>query len=163
DRAAAFGFHRMMDNAGAVAGALAAFFLTRVAGLPLRVVLGLAIVPGLVAMATLLFRVDERHELPPASARAAAEPKAALPASHRPDLAVVGLFTLGASADSFLLLRMADLGLHEGWLPIVWLTLNATKSATNLPGGRLADRIGRARTLAIAWFVYAAVYAAFPL
>jgi MFS family permease len=163
DRAHAFGFHRMMDNGGAVLGALLAFLLVRVAELPVRVVIGLAIVPGILALATLVFGVKEP---PPggisgAPAGAAAGTTRTGPAL-RVYLGLVAVFTLGASADSFLLLRMADLGLHEGWLPIVWLTLNATKSLTNVPGGRLADRIGRPRTLTIAWLVYAAAYAAFP-
>jgi MFS family permease len=76
---------------------------------------------------------------------------------------VVGVFTLGASADSFLLLRIGDLGLASAWVPIVWLSLNAAKAATNVPGGRLADRIGRRRALVAAWIVYGAAYAAFPL
>src|SRR5262252_9753604 len=58
DRGHAFGYHRMMDNAGAVAGALLAFLLARVLELPLRVVIGLAIVPGLLALGTLVFGVS---------------------------------------------------------------------------------------------------------
>ncbi|MGH7328903.1 MAG: MFS transporter, partial [Polyangiaceae bacterium] len=45
----------------------------------------------------------------------------------------------------------------------VWLSLNASKSALNLPGGKLADRFGKKRMLAIAWLVYAAAYALFPM
>ena len=78
-------------------------------------------------------------------------------------IAIVGLFTLGASADSFLLLRISDLGLAVQWTPLVWLSLNASKSMTNLPGGRIADRFGRRRTLVLAWLIYAAAYAAFPM
>jgi MFS family permease len=155
----------MMDNAGAVAGALLAFALTRVLELPLRVVIGLAIVPGLLALGTLVLRVSE-PDAPPAPAAGAPEPgeeRVPFRPALRAYLGLVALFTLGASADSFLLLRIADLGLPGSWLPIVWLTLNASKSVTNVPGGRLADRIGRARTLTIAWLVYAAAYVAFPL
>jgi MFS family permease len=167
DRAHAFGFHRMMDNAGAVVGALLAFVLTRVFELSIRVVIGLAIVPGLLALGTLLTRVSEP---PKESASESVSVSASMPVSEsgpvsalRAYLVLVLVFTLGASADSFLLLRLADLGLHEAWLPIVWLTLNASKSLTNVPGGRVADRIGRPRTLTIAWLVYAAAYFAFPL
>jgi MFS family permease len=78
-------------------------------------------------------------------------------------LIVVAVFTLGASADSFLLLRMLDLGLPVAWTPLAWLTLNASKAATNMPGGRLSDRFGRKKTLALAWTVYAAAYTFFPM
>ena len=76
---------------------------------------------------------------------------------------MVAVFTLGASADSFLLLRLLNLGLPVAWAPVVWLTLNASKAATNIPGGKLSDRMGRRRTLVLAWVVYGVAYAAFPL
>jgi MFS family permease len=77
-------------------------------------------------------------------------------------LGAVAIFSLGASADSFLLLRLSKQGLGDAWLPIAWLTLNLAKSATNIPGGRISDRIGHQRTLLIAWSLYAAVYALLP-
>jgi MFS family permease len=77
-------------------------------------------------------------------------------------LLVLGLFTLGASADSFLLLRAVELGMSAAWAPLLWLALSGAKAASNMPGGWLADRIGRKRTLVGAWFFYAAFYAAAP-
>jgi MFS family permease len=169
ERAMAFGYQQMMDNAGAVLGPLVAFTLTRVFEMPIRTVFAWAIVPGLCALATLIFGVDESTATSTSTSTATATATATatststpLPRSLRMYLGIVGLFTLGASADSFLLLRINDLGLDAAWLPIVWLSLNLTKSLTNLPGGRLADRIGRARTLTFAWFVYAGAYVAFP-
>ncbi len=169
-RAAAFGYHRMMDNAGAVLGPLLAFVLTRAFHLELRTVFALALIPGLLALATLIFGAREQTPSPNPSPTPSPNPSPTptptptpLPRSLRLYLGLVGLFTLGASADSFLLLRINDLGLDASLLPIVWLTLNASKAATNLPGGRLADRIGRSRALAMAWMVYAAAYVAFPL
>jgi len=57
-RGAAFAFHRMMDNLGAVAGPILAFALAR-GGLSIRTIFALAIIPGLLAVATLFFGVDE--------------------------------------------------------------------------------------------------------
>jgi MFS family permease len=161
NRAAAFGFHRMMDNAGAVVGPILAFSLARFAGLDLRSIFALSIVPGLFALATLLFFVREPPEDVPAKKQET--PAAPLPASARRYLAVVALFSLGASADSFLMLRLADLGLSPAYLPIAWLTLNGAKALTNMPGGRLADRWGHRRTLVVAWVLYAVAYGALPL
>jgi MFS family permease len=161
-RGAAYGFHRMMDNLGAVVGPLLAFGLAS-GGLPMRAIFACAIVPGAVAMLTLVLGVRERAAPAAAKGPSASPPSPRLAAPVRAYLSVVALFTLGASADSFLILRLLDLGLKERWAPIVWLTLNASKAATNIPGGRLSDRFGRRRTLAIAWLVYAAAYAAFPL
>jgi MFS family permease len=47
--------------------------------------------------------------------------------------------------------------------PILWAWLHLVKSASNVPGGALSDRIGRQRTLIAGWTLYAAVYLAFGL
>lgn len=164
--ATAFAFHRMMDNAGSVVGPIIAFTLLRALELPIRVVIALAVVPGLVSCAVLLFGVKEAPRPEPAAAPAVAsgEPRAqeALPRSVHRYLLVVALFTLGASADSFLLLRAVELGMSAAWAPLLWLALSGAKAASNMPGGWLADRVGRKRTLVAAWLLYAAFYAAAP-
>jgi MFS family permease len=164
-RGAAYGFDRMMDNLGAVVGALLAFGLAAGLGWSPRSIFAFALVPGLCAMATLLLGVREDPRGAPRAGERGAPDDASrkLAPGVRGYLVVVAVFTIGASADSFLLLRMHDLGLPTAWAPIVWLTLNASKAATNLPGGRLSDRVGRRRTLVAAWIVYGAAYAAFPL
>jgi MFS family permease len=164
-RGAAFGFHRMMDNAGAVVGPLIAFALARFAHLEPRAIFACAIVPGLLALATLVLGVREPPETKAKTPEdpLARAPRPPLPRAARAYLAVVALFSLGASADSFLMLRLADLKLDPALLPIAWLSLNGAKAATNVPGGRLSDLWGHRRTLAVAWILYAAAYAALPL
>jgi MFS family permease len=162
-RGVAYGFHRMMDNLGAVVGPTLAFVLARYFELTPRAIFACALGPGLLAMGTLIFGVQEPPRAPaPAPAPAPASAPALAPAVRR-YLLIVALFTLGASADSFLLLRLLDLGLPVAFAPIVWLTLNASKAATNIPGGRLSDRLGRRPTQVLAWLVYGAAYALFPL
>jgi MFS family permease len=78
-------------------------------------------------------------------------------------LGVLALFTLGASADSFLLLRAVDVGVPAAWVPLVWLALSGVKAASNVPGGKIADRLGRRKTVAAGWAAYALVYATLPL
>ena len=53
-RGYAFGFHNMMDNLGAVCGPLLAFALVRL-GMPLRTVFAVTLVPGLFAVATIVW------------------------------------------------------------------------------------------------------------
>jgi MFS family permease len=156
--ATAYSFHRAMDNAGSVLGPILAFTLLRFAELPVRVVIMCAIVPGLVSLGTLLFGVRDPGrppEIEPAKTTAAAP----LPPAVKQYLVVLAVFTLGSSADSFLLLRAVDLGMSEEWTPILWLALSASKAASNVPGGRLADRFGRTRALVLAWILYAIFYA----
>lgn len=164
--ATSFAFHRMMDNAGSVLGPILAFVLMRALDLQVRTVILLALVPGLVSLGVLAFGVDEPRTVDaPAAKPEAPREEAAAPLSGavRRYLLVLTIFTLGASADSFLLLRATELGVPAAMIPIVWLALSGAKAASNVPGGRLADRIGRTRTLAFAWLLYAGFYAAAPL
>jgi MFS family permease len=85
-----------------------------------------------------------------------------LPGRLRGYLVLVALFTLGASADSFLILRLMDLGLSADLAPLAWISLNASKALLNIPGGKMSDRFGRKRTQVAGWLVYALVYALFP-
>lgn len=162
-RGLAFGFERMMDNIGAVIGPLIAFALARGAGWPLRHVLAASLVPGVLSVLVVLTVREEPRTAPEPAQVAAPARSPRLSRRVRAYLAVVALFTLGASADSFLLLRLVDLGMPAAWTPIAWLSLNLSKALLNLPGGWLSDRLGRKRTLAVAWVVYAAAYALFPL
>jgi MFS family permease len=176
--ATAFAFHRMMDNAGSVAGPIVAFTLLRAVELPLRWVIAFAVVPGIVSCVVLAVGVTEPEG---ASAGAGAEASASagasagatagatagamearLPPAVLRYLAVLAVFTLGASADSFLLLRAVELGMPLAWAPLLWLALSGAKASSNMPGGWIADRVGRKRTLVVAWFLYAAFYAAAP-
>lgn len=160
-RGAAFAFHRMMDNLGAVAGPIIAFALIR-AGLHIRTIFALAIVPGVLAIGTVAFGVDE-HARDVTSKAARKLQSAKLPSSARAYLVTLGVFTLGASADSFLLFHLMKLGLDPTYVPLAWLTLSASKAITNMPGGRISDRIGHKPTLVMAWLLYAGVYATLPL
>ena len=123
----------------------------------------------MLAVATLVFGVKE--PAPPltptpapvgVAAAAAAAPSERLPRRVRTYLVAVAVFSLGASADSFLLLRLSRLGLAVAFLPIAWLSLNAVRRTLNVPGGRIADRVGHKPTLLGGWVLYAAVYAMLP-
>lgn len=158
-RGVAFGVHRMMDNLGAVIGPLLAFGLLS-AGLSVRTVIGASIVPGALAVLVAAWAVRGVH-VARVSAREAAD--APLPEDARRLLLATGVFALGAAADSFLLLRLSQLGLPLRLVPIAWVTLQLGKALLNVPGGALADRWGPRRVLIGSWIVYAAAYGAFAL
>lgn len=161
NRAAAFGFERMMDNLGAVVGPILAFVMAR-EGVALRTIFASTLLPGIVAI-LIVVGVKEAASGRAADAKKTASPAVRVPETVRRYLLIVALFSLGASADSFLILRMLDLGMPVALSPIVWLSLNASKSAMNVIGGKLADRFGKQRLLVIGWAIYAAAYALFPL
>ena len=72
-----------------------------------------------------------------------------------------GFFTLANSTDAFLLLRAQDAGVATWQLPLFWSFLQAVKAATGVPGGALADRVGRVPAITLGWLVYAVAYVAF--
>ena len=166
----AFGFHRAMDTAGAVAGPLVTVFLLSVCGLGYRPIFLIAAVPAALGVLVLAAFVEERR-LPPdgtASPRGGEAGFAVLRAAKgifTPDytrfLLVYGLFSVGNSSDAFLLLKAAHGGLSPTRVVLAYVLYNAVYAVAATPAGALADRLGRARTLAAGLAVFAAVYLGF--
>ena len=159
-RARAFGLQRAMDNAGAVVGPLVAAALLRFFLDDERSVFLLAAIPGIAAVLLVAFGVREKPRVEAAAASHGERP-GRLPSRLRFLIAIFVLFTLASSTDAFLLLRAQDVGLELWQLPLLWAFFNGVKSATGVPGGALADRFGRTRTILAGWAVYAAAYLGF--
>ncbi len=155
-RAAAFGFHRAMDHAGAVLGPLLALFLLTQAGLELRTVFALALVPGVLSLFVLAWKVREPARALPAGPRA---PMFAPPAPGEWRLLLpIALYTLAAASDLFVVLRVQELLGFEGSLaalPLLWVALHMVKSASSWLLGRLGDSRGHARTMALGFLALA--------
>ena len=82
-----------------------------------------------------------------------------MPSSYWLVMAVLGLFSLANSSDTFLLLRASDLG-YSPWLVVLAYALfNVTYAGLSYPIGVLSDRLGRWRIIAVGWAIYAGVYA----
>jgi MFS family permease len=159
-RGRAYGFHRAMDNAGAVVGPLVATALLG-AHVSIRSVFLLAAIPGAVAMLSLVAGVREppRPPAPPHSDAVAAPPIPGL----RAYLFAVGLFALGNSTDAFLLLRAQALGVDVRLIPLLWMMHNAVKAGLSTWGGAISDRFGRRRVILAGWTLYALCYLGFGL
>ncbi len=167
-RAAAFGFHRALDNAGAVIGPLAAAAILWFRPDDLRTVFLASAVPGALAVTVIVLFVRERQitaavstdRASHATAPDAAGERETLRPELRAYLSVLGLFALANASDLFLLAKAHDVGIPTRALPLVWAGLSLLRALVTIPGGRLADRIGRARALRLGWIVYAAAYVA---
>lgn len=173
-----FGFHRAMDHAGAIIGPLLATAILYFAPENYRLVFALTIVPGAIAV-TLLFLVPERaHEqdrggdAPPSAApHVAAAAAAPLHPSQVPALSrsfysfmgVLFLFSLGNSADAFLLLRLSDALGGVAFVPLLWSGLHVVKASLSTWGGGVSDRFGRSSIIILGWGVYAVVYLGFAM
>lgn len=163
-RGTAFGIHRAADHAGAVVGPLLASALLLLWPGDLRRVFALALVPGLITLAVVLWKVREppRPAAQPGAERAPLLPAiTALGPVFPRYLGVVVLFALGNSSDAFLLLRARDLGVAVALIPLLWAALHVSKMAWSIIGGRLSDRVGPRAAIVAGWVVYALVYAGF--
>src|SRR5437764_3143027 len=162
-RGRAFGFNRTGDHTGGVVGPLIAFSLVRWMHLDLRTVFWWAVVPGVLAVLTVLFGVREVPRSEPARARGERDVDLTQPLGARfwAVMGVILLFTLGNSTDAFLLLRAQQLGVPVALAPILWARLHVVKSGSSIPGGALSDRVGRKPLLVAGWLLYAIVYFAF--
>jgi len=157
-RGAAFGLHRSLDHFGAVIGPLAAALLLWL-GLTLRQVFFLALVPAIAVIWIITRFVPEPDREPTETARQT-------PLRRWRDfgpgfwrlIAAVFIFTLGNSADAFLLLRLIDAGVSLIGVAVLWSTFSLVKMGANLVGGRLSDTMGRKRLILAGWVVYALVY-----
>ncbi len=186
NRGKAFSFHRAMDHAGAVVGllagtALVALLFPYVKGLagkrPIDVfkwIYVISAVPAVLAVVVAILFVREKAA---ASKGVTLSFRAGYDRRFWFFLVTLLVFALGNSSDGFLVVRAAQVlgydvtkeggaALASEWqfpwqVPLMLLVLSLAKMAFSLPGGIVADRIGRARTLAIGWAVYAAVYVAF--
>ncbi|MCA9242967.1 MAG: MFS transporter [Phycisphaerales bacterium] len=159
-RGIAFGFHRAADTTGAVAGPLVSLAIL---GLwphtPLATLFLIALAPGLVSVVIATLGVREIRQKVATPKRVTATGR--FPRSFWIVLIAFGIFSLGNSSDSFLLLRSSELGLSFTQVVCAYALYNAVYAVAALPLGALSDRIGRRPVVIAGWLCYAGVYAAF--
>jgi MFS family permease len=164
-RGRVFGFHRAMDHVGAIIGPLlASVFLLLDPG-RYRLLFALTIIPGAAAV-WMLARVNEQRppRAHPARPGVPVSPSwRGLPRDYYVLLGVLLVFTLGNSADAFLLLRLDDAGVAPPLIPLLWAALHVVKASMSVWGGAKSDRWGRRVVIGAGWLVYAAVYAGFAV
>jgi MFS family permease len=159
DRGKAFGLEGIGDNLGACLGPLIAIALVSGFGFPLRSIFFLAVVPGLLAAAMVLF-LREQSTL--VSAKATLDMNVSrFPAAYWRYLAVTAVFGIGNSSNSFLILRTKDLGASLTTTVLIYAFFNFVAAVTSYPAGYLSDRLGRKRILLGAFAVFLVVYLGF--
>lgn len=148
-----FGFHKMMDGAGALAGSLATFALLWSLGESeetFRTIFALSLIPGLISMAILIFLITDAPFTPAPAKRFRPD---ALPVPFYTLVFFQSLFSLFAMNYSFMILKAGDNGVALAMIPLAYALYNLTQAFFAIPIGRLADRFGKATLLS---FVYLA-------
>lgn len=168
-RGLAFGFHRTMDTAGAMLGLLIAagvVWLAQSNSLALsrstfQTIVLVSMVPAFLAVLSLAIgakdvAVKGQRSAPKFSLRSMGKPFSIF-------LVIVSIFTLGNSADAFLVLRAQNLGISVTGILMMLVVFSLVYSLVSTPAGSLSDRVGRRRLIICGWLVYALIYFGFGL
>ncbi len=169
NRGLAFGVHRAMDTAGALVGILIAALVVWLAQKntltlsrpTFQTIVLISLVPAVLSVLSLAIGAREvvkkgNNAAPHFSLKSMGKPFSVF-------LVIVSIFTLGNSADSFLVLRAQNLGMSVLGILIMLAMFNLIYSLISTPAGSLSDRIGRRRLIIGGWLVYAAIYFGFAL
>jgi MFS family permease len=150
-RGASFGLRQSLDTVGAFVGPLVAIALMAGTGDAFRVVFWVAGIPAAVAVALMLFGVEE----PPRQSDASQKPAVRLADLRRLGVAfwsvvaVSAILTLARFSEAFLVLRAQDVGLRVALVPLVMVVMNVVYALSAYPAGDLADRLGRRSMLGL--------------
>ncbi len=157
-RGAAFGLRQALDTVGAFLGPLLGVGLMLLWANDFRAVFWVSVVPGLLAVALLLFGIREpdkadtvrrRNPVTRANLRR-------LGRSYWWTVAVGAVFTLARFSEAFLVLRAQQSGVALALVPLVMVAMNLVYSASAYPFGKLSDRVSHSALLLTGLLVLAA-------
>ncbi|MDB5858431.1 MAG: major facilitator superfamily 1 [Ramlibacter sp.] len=157
-RGAAFGLRQALDTVGAFLGPLLAIGLMLLWANDIRAVFWVALIPGFLSVALLLFAV---REPPRAAAGRAGNPirrenLRRLGRAYWEVVAIGAVFTLARFSEAFLVLRAQQGGLALAWTPMVLIVMSAVYSLGAYPFGKLSDRASHRALLACGLLVLVA-------
>ena len=157
-RGAAFGLRQSLDTVGAFLGPLLAVALMLLWANDFRAVFWVAVIPGLLAVALLLFGLREPAR--PAGPRRGnpirRENLRRLDRRYWWVVAVGAVFTLARFSEAFLVLRAQQAGIALALVPLVMVAMNLVYALSAYPFGWLSDRMSHRRLLMLGLVVLVA-------
>jgi MFS family permease len=170
-RGDAFGFQRAGDTLGAFIGlavAIGVVYWSQQRSLELTqatftTIVWLSMIPAALAVVLLAVGLQERRRAPIATRAPVRLTLAAFDGRFRLALLAVAVFTLGNSADAFIVLLAQARGADVLTTLFMVLIFNGVYTIFAQPFGKLSDRIGRRRVILFGWSFYALVYLGFAL
>lgn len=151
-----FGFHKAMDNSGAIIGPLIAFLLLYFFPLNYINIFVLATIPAVFGVITIVVFIKDVKKVK-------LQNPEKLTFKHLPRkfyffLLIVFVFTLGNSADALLLVKTAETGIDKSYIPFVYMLFSTVSVILAIPMGKLSDKIGRDKLIILGFLIYALVY-----
>lgn len=150
-RGAAFGLRQALDTVGAFLGPLSAVGLMLLWSNDFRAVFWVAVVPGLLAVALLLFgvREPERRGGEKRANPIRRENLERLSGAYWWVVGVGAVFALARFSEAFLVLRAEQGGIAVALVPLVMVAMNVVYAASAYPFGKLSDQMSRKTLLAL--------------
>jgi len=156
DTGRSFGFHKAMDNSGAILGPLAAFLMLYFLPLNYSHIFLIATIPAVMGVLVIIFMIKEVH--PDKDRKVHKVSLKQLPGKFWFYLTIIFIFSLGNSTDALLLVKTADTGTSKAYVPFIYMIFNTVSVLLAIPIGKLSDRKGRGIMIILGYMVYAAVY-----
>jgi MFS family permease len=151
-----FGFHKAMDNSGAIIGPLTAFLLLYFFPLNYTNIFLIATIPAILGVVSIAIFIKEAK-----SDKKEKNNKFhlnLLPKKFYFFLFIVFVFTLGNSADALLLVKTAETGINKSYVPFVYMIFNTVSVFLAIPIGKISDKKGREILIILGFLVYSIVY-----
>lgn len=151
-----FGFHKAMDNSGAIVGPLLAFILLFCFPGRFDLVFLAATIPAILGVLTIVLYIREKGL--PRETKSEKILLGRLPRKYYALLVIVVVFSLGNSTDALLLVKTSETGIRPSLVPFIYMLFNAASVMLAVPLGRLSDKRGRGGLIVLGFLVYALVY-----
>lgn len=150
-RGAAFGLRQSLDTVGAFLGPLLAVALMLLWANDFRAVFWVAVIPGLLAVALLIFglREPQNHVNEKRINPIRRENLKRLSGAYWWVVGIGAAFTLARFSEAFLVLRAQQSGVPVALVPLVMVAMNVVYSASAYPFGKLSDRVSHKKLLTL--------------
>jgi len=154
-----FGFHKAMDNSGAIIGPLFAGLLLFIFPTSFKYVFLFSSVPAFMGALTLVFFIREIQVK-----RIEGQQKMSVRGLSKKFmyfLIIMFVFSLGNSTDALLLVKTSESGVKDSYVPFLYMLFNMVAVLLAIPAGKLSDKMGRGRLIVLGFLIYALVYIIF--
>ena len=157
-RGAAFGLRQSLDTVGAFVGPLIAAGLMLLWANDFRAIFWVAVIPAFLAVALLIFGVQEPERKADAQPVNPIQKKnlKRLTAAYWWVVAIGAIFTLARFSEAFLVLRAQQSGMAMALIPLVMMLMSIVYAASAYPFGKLSDNMSHIKLLVIGLLVLVA-------
>jgi len=153
-----FGLHKMLDMAGSSLGALIAYlFIT--SSVSFHQAFLLSIIPAVIGILIIPAVREDKNNV--AASKKLPLRGVRLDGTLKMYLAVIFVFCIGNSSNTFLLLKAQEQGFSTSQVMLLYFIFNVSASLLAIPSGKLSDKFGRSRVLVPGYFLYGFVYLGF--